>query len=217
VSHNSQGIDGIDAVNATLPKDLLVLFQGGKGHVPLLLRLNPFHPPDFQIRDSYDFDLVSMGKTRTHWMRLFVRNQSRARFGARFSGGESASWKRLYRPGLISARGGASEGMIPVYDDDDDDVIWLPYYDSMNWSSFAIVVRWDQLDTALDFIGNATHDTVIWMRRKVRELFDTHLTPRAVVAEIFNWRGSGFERSDLRCATYSSVRDLIHAPVGSEC
>jgi hypothetical protein len=62
LSHNDDGVEGCDY--GLLPRNLFVLSQGGKGHVPLLLWLTEFNPADFPISSAYEYDVIFLGAVR---------------------------------------------------------------------------------------------------------------------------------------------------------
>jgi hypothetical protein len=222
LSHNDDGIEGSDFWAGTLPPNLLVMSQGGKGHVPLLLWLRTLHPTAFKIRDSYEYDLVFMGGTGTHWIRPFLRDAMLTELGNRSHFGISSLWKRAYRRAkfILAPRGYGRNsyrltevlqaGMIPIYVY--DDFIWLPYYDVINWSEFAVIVKWNEFNESLPRLKNTSVNRIREMRLRVRELYETHFTPEAVFKHIFGFLRGGFMGSDLRCANYSSKTKLLTGP-----
>jgi hypothetical protein len=96
--------------------------------------------------------------------------------------------------------------MIPVYVY--NDLIWLPYYDAIDWRSFSYVAQIDQLEDVLERAKRElTKEKVVEMRRKIRSLYNTHWTAEGVIHQILRLLQTGFSGSDLRCARYSRLRD----------
>jgi hypothetical protein len=215
VSHNDEGIDGIDN-GFDLPANLLVFSQGGKGHIPLLLWLDPLNSSEYPIPASYRYDIVFMGLDNTSWVRKPAIKSIRRYFGNRTFVGESSDWSRVYALSkfVLTPRGYGRNsyrlgevlqmGMLPVYVY--DDFVWLPYYDAINWSSFAFVLKLKEVDGALPRIKSVTVEEAREMRMRVQRLYETHFSPDAVMHQILDFLQFGFVKSDLRCAKYSSVR-----------
>jgi hypothetical protein len=95
VSHNDDGLEGRDGPLPELPRNLFILSQGGKGHIPLLLWLKEVNPRNYTVRDSYRYDLVFMGTEWTSWVRKPTREKMK-RFGDRAFWGSSPEWEKVY-------------------------------------------------------------------------------------------------------------------------
>jgi hypothetical protein len=93
-------------------------------------------------------------------------------------------------------------GMVPVYLY--EDVIWLPYYNSINWSSFAVITSLRDLNRTLAFLSGCPIERVNEMRRKARILADSHFSIESVWRQIRGFLKYGFEGNDLRC--FPSIR-----------
>jgi hypothetical protein len=218
ISQNSQGIEGISYFPVPVPRNILVLSSGGKGHIPVLLWLKEFTPVQFAIAENYTYDLVFMGNLASHWTRkvLTVRMLTRLHDRAYVSVGKD--WPRIYNQSkfILCPRGFGRNsyrlgevlqmGMLPVFVY--NDFIWLPYYGPLNWSEFAIITRYDKFGHYLDRIANTSPNDARRMRVRIRELFPTHFSPQAVWRHIFAFLDGGFRASDLRCAPYTYTRDL---------
>jgi hypothetical protein len=228
LSHNDDGIEGSNDRMEELPDNLLILSQGGKGHVPLLLWMPPgLNPNDFPIKSRYDYDIIFMTGD-SHWIRPVIRGVIAAAFGRRAYLTYNFQWQDYYSRGkfIISPRGYGRNsyrlgevlqmGMIPVYVY--NDIPWLPYYDSINWSAFSIVVRWDRIQDASNRISETSDQEVHAMRTRIHQLFFTHFSANAVMKQVMNLLQFGFCGSDLRCARYSTATndpEMMHAPPGS--
>jgi hypothetical protein len=220
VSHNDDGIDGANN-GSDLPKNLLIFSQGGKGHIPLLLWLSPLNSSQYPIPASYRDDIVFMGSELTSWVRKPAIELIRRYFGDRAFVGESPKWAQVYASSkfILTPRGYGRNsyrlgevlqmGMLPVYVY--DDFVWLPYYDTINWSSFAFVLKSKEVGGALPRIKNVTVEEAREMRMRVRRLYETHFSPAAVMHQILDFLHFGFAKSDLRCAKYSRVRTEVMA------
>jgi hypothetical protein len=73
-------------------------------------------------------------------------------------------------------------GTVPVFVY--NDLIWLPYYDSLNWSQFAIVTRYNTFQKQLDLIANTNAKDARRMRLRSRELCPTHFSLQGVWRQI---------------------------------
>jgi hypothetical protein len=212
LSHNDDGVDGCD--DGILPMNLFVLSQGGKGHVPLLLWLNEFNPADFPIASQYEYDLVFFGGIRKG-VRTRMKKILETERGGRYLIGIGYNWKAQFSKAkfVLAPRGYGRNsyrlteilqmGMIPVYVY--DDIQWLPYYDKINWSSFAIVTNIDDLERHLPFIRDASVDLVRSMRMRIHQLYSTHFSSAGLFRHIRLLLKKGFIYSDLQCAPYLSI------------
>jgi hypothetical protein len=218
VSQNSQGIEGVSYCPVPIPENVLVLSSGGKGHIPILLWLREFKPFQFAIVNEYIYDVVFMGSMRTHWIRKLLIQLMVSRLHERTYASVGTNWTTIYNQSkfILCPRGFGRNsyrlgevlqmGMVPVFVF--NDLIWLPYDDSLNWSQFAIVTRYNNFQEQLDVIRNTSADDAGRMRLRIRELFPTHFSPQGVWRQIFAFLNAGFQNSDLRCALYTHMRDL---------
>jgi hypothetical protein len=157
-----------------------------------------------------------MGSEKTSWVREPAIQSIRRYFGDRAFVGTASNWSQVYLLSkfVLTPRGYGRNsyrlgevlqmGMLPVYVY--DDFVWLPYYDTINWSTFAFVLRLNEVNDALPRIKNVTVEEARQMRMRVQRLYQTHFSPDAVMDQIFNFLEFGFAKSDLRCAKYSSLR-----------
>jgi hypothetical protein len=213
VVQHSLGIDR-NLLNHPLPSNLFLLSQGGRGHIPVLLWRNELSFVNYSIPTDYRFDALFMGKRHTHAIRFKMIAVMKAVFRRKCFVSRSASnWKSQYRLSkvIMAPRGFGRNsyrmgevlqmGMIPIYVY--DDIIWLPYYNSINWSSFAYVAHIDELESVLRRAkAELTVAKVEEMRQKVRSLYETHWNARAVIRQILLLLRFGFRQSDLPCAPY---------------
>jgi hypothetical protein len=224
VSQNDDGLEGRDD-SFPLPPNLFVLSQGGKGHVPLLLWRKQMNPADYLVRREYEFDVLFMGSSKTHAIRSRMINIVQKVFpNSSFVSAPVMNWVNQYEKAklILCPRGWGRNsyrlgevlqmGMIPVYVY--NDLIWLPYYNSIDWRSFSYVSHIEELEQVLE---GAKHDLtterVIEMREKVRSLYNTHWTSEGVIQQILNLLNFGFDKSDLRCGQYSALRNGISGGV----
>jgi hypothetical protein len=194
------------------------LSQGGKGHVPLLLWLRELAPVD-PDNDS-DYDTLFLGTFTSHYLRKGMVEVIQKIFPTTsFVRWRKRKWLDFYRRSktIMCPRGYGRNsyrlgevlqlGMIPIYVY--SDFVWLPYYDSINWSSFAYVAHINELENVLlKMRRELTMEKVAVMRQKVRSLRATHWTGDGVVTQIMNLLKWGFAVSDLRCGNYSKSRDV---------
>jgi hypothetical protein len=218
VTQNGDGIEGSDK-SLHLPSNLFILSQGGKGHVPLPLWLHQMNPSDYLIRRNYHFDALFMGTPRNHAIRFrMIKIMQKVFPNSSFFSHPVSNWRKQYGKAkvILCPRGWGRNsyrltevlqmGMIPVYVY--NDLIWLPYYDSIEWLSFAYVAHIDELESILEHIKwELTPEKVVSMRHKVISFYSTHWSAEGVIQQIFKLLNYGFGRSDLRCARYSTVRD----------
>lgn len=217
VNFNDDGVDGRDRSKTLLPPNVLVISGGGNGHIPAFIYLNKTKPSDFPIATSYKYDMMFVGGI-THPVRPQLIENYTNYLGDRFYNAEGKDWRELYPLSkFIAAPRGYGRnsyrmteillsGFVPVYIY--SDIVWLPYYDSLDWNSFSIVTHISKLNETVDRIRNTTPEEVARMRRKIASLYDTHFTEAAMFNHIRLLLTGGFEKSDLRCSTFSSKRNL---------
>jgi hypothetical protein len=215
VSGNADGVEGENMPNGTVPENIFILSQGGKGHVPMLMWLRELKADRFDIPAHYDYDVVFLGTIRGP-VRATMKDAVEAALPKRSFIGMAPNWTEYYRRSkfILAPRGWGRNsyrltevlqmGMVPVYVY--NDICWLPFYDSLNWSSFAIVARIDQLQEKLAEIGNTSPETVQKMRLREMKLRNSHFSKKATVRHMMTLLKHGFTGSDLRCATYSGRR-----------
>jgi hypothetical protein len=220
VSTNSYGIGG--QANYSVPSNLLILSQGGSGHVALPLWLFSLDWHKFPILRSYKYDVVFLGSLRNHRVRPVMVNALRASMPHdRIFIGRSRSWTQFYRQSkfIMTPRGFGRNsyrlmetlqmGMVPVYIY--TDFLWLPYYDSINWSSFAMITSLPHLNQTLKSLLNCSVERVNEMRRKSRSLKESHFSVDGMWSQIRRFLKYGFEGNDLRCSRFSSWPDETFA------
>jgi len=219
LSHNDDGIEGGDCENDRIPKNLFVMSQGGKGHIPLLLWLKPENVSNHPIADRYELDVVFMGSPGSHWVRGKIFDKiNKTSLNSYFGWG--GDWKERYATAkfVLCPRGYGRNsyrlgevlqmGMLPIYLY--SDILWLPYYDSINWSRFSFVVHANEIETMdgiLEQIQKTSAEKVREMRQIVHGLYETHFSVDGVFNQVMRFFTSGFQKSDLRCARYSARRD----------
>jgi hypothetical protein len=209
------GIEGMDFWFKIIPCNLLVISQGGKGHIPTLSWLRTFHPEDFPISQSYEYDAVFCGTIKNHWLRS-VTGFSMMNTKGRFLVTKTDQWRAIYSASkfVMAPRGWGRNsyrfgevlqmGMIPVFVY--NDVPWVPYYDCINWSRLAVVVHVKDVRKTLNYLRNCPVEHVNQMRLNVRAFYESHFHQDAVWRHFQNFLLKGFRESDLRCAKYYSDR-----------
>jgi hypothetical protein len=172
----------------------------------------------FAIADESTYDVVFMGSMTTHWIRKLLIPMMLTRLHERTYVAVGKNWTRIYNQSkfILCPRGFGRNsyplgkvlemGMVPVFVY--NDLIWLPYYDSLNWFQFVIVTWYDRFERQLDVTINTSADHTARMRLRIRELFPTHFSPQGVWRQIFAFLNAGFQNSDLRCASYTHMRDF---------
>jgi hypothetical protein len=210
LSSHDDGVDGSNIWNRPFPRNLLIMSQGGKGHIPIPLWLKAERPSDYAIRDAYDYDFVFTGIDDEHWVRVVAYELMRTRLPDRWLFGETKFWKKAYRRSkfILAPRGRGrgsfrltgimQMGMVPVYLY--EDIVWLPYYDSLHWSDFALILQWDSFNASLNTIRNTSVEKINQMRMRIHEVYESHFTVEAVFRHIFAFLRGGFVWSDLRSA-----------------
>jgi hypothetical protein len=178
----------------------------------------------FRIPDHYKYDLVFMGDVKTHWIRPLLRTAMNDRMSKTSYCSKHYSWAKVYSRSkfVLCPRGFGRNsfrlgevlqmGMVPVYVY--TDLIWLPYYDAVNWSDFSLVLRWDEFNKAIPRFKKTNASDVRRMRMRITEMYPTHFSPAGVWRQIFAFLQQGFGGSDLRCAPYTHLRDLVPDPSG---
>jgi hypothetical protein len=215
VTQNPAGIESKRASTAALPPNIFVLSQGGQGHVPLLLWLVELFPfvqtPTVAERDAFFIGTVRPQSVRSTMQRIIARSP----FNISFTTGHHRpfrEWVSLFSTSkfVLCPRGYGRNsfrltetlqlGLVPVYVW--DDLLWLPYYDSLNWSSFAVVAHIDDINETLRQLAETPMSTVIAMREKVKSLYLSHFNSVAIFRQIRLLLKRGFGASDLRCAQF---------------
>jgi hypothetical protein len=212
--HNSAGIEGKDNYTRRIPPNLLVMSQGGKGHIPLLLWLRELHWRDYPIPDSYKYDAVFLGYAGNHWMRFEMKKAMVDILAPdRVFIGHRPNWTIYFNQSkfIMAPRGYGRNsfriwetlqmGMVPIYIY--TDFLWLPFYDSINWSSIAIIVHLSEMNETLRQLHDFPIERIKEMRLKIRSMWDSHFSIAATWRHIRGFLKYGFAGSDLRCAPYS--------------
>ena len=216
VSQNDDGVEGSNGRH--LPENVFVVSAGGKGHVPFLLLKGDLKPLDSFPRQS-TLDTVFMGSRRTHYVRSLLYRKLRRLDGKVFFG-KSSHWVSVYSSSktVLCPRGFGRNsfrltealqlGLVPVYVY--TDICWLPYFGSLDWSSFAFIVRIGsntaELGRFMHMVSSLTDEDVAKMRKRVRSLYHSHFTVNGSMNQLFLFLKYGFEASDLRCAPRSFTR-----------
>lgn len=216
LSQNDDGIEGRNEINSIIPDNLIIISSGGKGHIPIPLFLLEYNPNDFPISTNFTYDLIFAGRL-THTLRKLMVDQYSKLLKKKFKFfPKKIDWKYEYKYSkfICAPRGYGRNsfrlteilqtGHIPVYIY--NDIIWLPYYDSINWSSFSIITHVNNLNKTIKQIKNTTPNDIHNMRKNILKLYESHFTTKATLHQIKLFMLYGFARSDLRCATFSSIR-----------
>lgn len=219
VCTNSHGIEGRDEKRNVIPDNLLIIAGGGKGHIPTLIFMRESNPKDFPINNTYEYDLMFAGKL-THRIRLKMVKFYKKKFGSRFKYHQNyINWRIEYNKAkfILAPRGFGrnsfrlsevlQSGHIPIYIY--NDIVWLPYYDSINWSSFSIVAHYSHLSDTIDKIKNTSPSEIALMRENIKKLYYSHFSVNATFNHIRKFLLGGFLESDLRCAKYSPSRGYV--------
>jgi hypothetical protein len=219
VTQNDDGLEGREST-FPIPPNIFVLSQGGKGHIPILLFRGVLNPRNSSRTRHFEFDTVFLGsidRIRPARARLF-NDVNRVFPNTSLVSRRVSNWMEVYARsktvlcprgfGRTSYRLGEvlQMGLIPIYIY--SDFPWLPYYDSINWSTIGYSAKVDEVVMTLTRVkANLTIERVWRMQQRIRSLYRTHWTPTGILAQIFNLLNVGFGGSDLRCARYSRSRD----------
>jgi hypothetical protein len=220
VTQNDDGIEGSNEF-LDLPSNLFVLSQGGKGHIPLPLWRCQKNASNDLMRGKYVFDALFMGTPGTHTVRpRMIRIMHKVFPNSSFFSYPVRNWAEQYQKSkiILCPRGWGRNsfrltevlqmGMIPFYVY--NDLIWLPYYDSIEWASFAYIAHIDEFEAVLEHTKwDLTPDKTVSMRHKIKLLYPTHWSIAGVIEQILKLLNFGFDNSDLRCARYSRLQDEL--------
>jgi hypothetical protein len=216
VTQNPAGIECRRNPQPKIPPNIFVLSQGGQGHIPLLLwlvELFPFGDPPPPVADRVAVFVGAVRKASVRlrmWETVNKSHQDNVMFMKDHY--PFQEWISLYKTSkfVLCPRGYGRNsfrltetlqlGLVPVYVW--DDVVWLPYYDSINWSSFAVVTNIRDFDATLSQLEEMPMETVIAMREKVKSMYSSHFTSIALVGQIRALLRGGFAASDLRCSKF---------------
>lgn len=217
VTYEDNGIEGRNELKNILPDNIIIISGGGKGHIPIPIFLFEYNPNFFRIRTNYKYDLMFAGSLSTHKIRKIMVEQYSYYLGNKFKFyNNSIDWKVEYSNAkfICTPRGMGrgswrlsetlQSGSVPVYVY--NDIIWLPYYDSINWSSFSIVTHISLINETINRIKNTTISEILTMKKRIRDLYPSHFTLNATVHQIKLFLLYGFSISDLRCSSYSSIK-----------
>lgn len=215
---NSAGIEGRDEDHNVFPDNLLIISGGGRGHIPTLIFMHEHNPKNYPINDNYKYDLMFIGTDRYKIRQYMIANYSKMLGDKFYYKVRYSSWKKEYEKSkFIAAPRGYGRnsyrlcevlqtGRVPVYIY--NDIIWLPYYDSINWSSFSIITHYTRIQDTIKQIKETPPSEIRKMREKIRSLYSTHFTVNATFNHIKSFLLYGFTKSDLRCAKYSYITGL---------
>jgi hypothetical protein len=206
ISQHGWGIASI------VPRNLLVLSSGGVGHIPILLFKWQLNSSSYPIGVNYQWVASFMGSIDHGRVRYRMASVLRQLFGSDFYCGRGSNWTWISsRSKFIMAPRGISRnsfrltetlqmGMVPVYVY--DDLIWLPYYDSIGWSHIGFLSHIDHLPQLALSLKNVPIWRVAEMRKNIISLYSTHFTMKAAIDQSLAFFQYGFSKSDLRCSTY---------------
>jgi hypothetical protein len=199
-------------IASIVPKNLLVISSGGVGHVPILLFKWQLNSSWFAPSARHQWVVSFMGSMSHGPVRYRMASILRQEFGAEFYCNQGSNWTWIgSQSKFIMAPRGISRnsfrltetlqmGMIPVYAY--DDLIWLPYYDSIGWSRIGFVSHIDSLLHLARSLKGVPTWRVSEMRKNIVSLYSTHFIIKAVIEQSLKLFQSGFTGSDLRCGTY---------------
>jgi hypothetical protein len=218
LTQNDDGIEGRDFMGAH-PPNLLVVSGGGKGHIPFLLFALEINQSNGPMPSECQYLISFMGNLGSHRARARVARELRRNFGNGFYLGRSRNrtvWQTVAATSrfVLTPRGYGRNsfrlaevlqmGMVPVYVY--NDLIWLPYYDSIGWSNIAVVVHVDNLDPLYRVLKEASVSRVNEMRRKIAAMYNTHFSSRAAFEQLRLFVKFGTRKSDLRCTKWLHTR-----------
>ena len=210
MSKNDDGVEG--GSKRIVPPNVFVVSAGGKGHIPFPLFAKERAPAEPQPPDH---KLVFMGSTGTNKVRQDLVDAMTKSLGADFYAGKSPQWEDIHAKSwaILCPRGYGRNsfrltetlqmGYIPVYVY--DDICWLPYYNSVDWDSFACVASSNEFSKITEFVGNLTPERVESMRSRIRGMYATHFSVNGAMTQLENFLMYGFTGTDLRCSTRSFV------------
>lgn len=214
LSQNDDGVEGRDG--QWLPQNLFIVSSGGKGHVPFPLFSGELRP--ILTSPAAVYDTVFLGHLHTHPVRDVMARQ--LRHLKRAFVGRSSAWRRFFclSKTVLCPRGFGRNsfrlmealqlGLVPIYIY--DDIPWLPYYDSLRWGDFSLVVRVTgetlELRTLVLFLRQLSPDRLGEMRGKIGSLYDSHFSRAGAFRQLRRFLRFGFDESDLRCAERAFVR-----------
>ncbi|OHT05147.1 hypothetical protein TRFO_27280 [Tritrichomonas foetus] len=220
LTQNDNGIEGSDN-GVTIPGNLFVISAGGKGHVPFLLFSKELTTNKQSLANinnksfEYEYEATFMGTITTHSIRtkmieLMKQNNQKTYIG------HANNWIEIYENSdfIMTPRGYGRNsfrltetlqlGFIPVYIY--NDIPWVPYYDSINWSKFGIIISESQLDNLSNIMKSLSKETRREMRRNIISHYDSHFSRSGAFKQLSNFLVSGFSGSDLRCSFFSHQR-----------
>ncbi|KAH0791903.1 exostosin family protein [Histomonas meleagridis] len=202
--------DGIETVNnLKVPENVFIVSGGGLGHVPFHIFLK--EQPALNVSKEPKYTTVFMGDKGRHDVRKKMIDICKQKLGEKFYTGFNDRWVKTYQDTkvILTPRGYGRNSfrftevlqmrMIPIniY----SDIPWVPYYDSINWSEIAFIIKIEQLNQTLDKIEKMSYEELEKMRRKILLLRDTHFTVKGALGQLANFMKYGFEGTDLRCGT----------------
>lgn len=218
LSSNSAGIEGRDEQRRILPDNLLIISSGGRGHIPILMFMKELSPNDYPINENYEYDLMFVGTYRYKIRQYIIANYSKmlgkkfkyldkyTNFRIQYDQAKFVCAPRGYGRSSYRLSEILQTGRVPVYVY--NDIIWLPYYNSINWSDFSIITNVSRLNETIDQIKNTPVSEITQMRRKIKSMYYTHFSIDGTFKHIKSFLLYGFSKSDLRCAKHSYVAGI---------
>lgn len=214
VSYHEAGIEG-DTNQKILPLNLFVANAGGKGNMPIMMRSFENYPIGNSNQLNYKYDLVFMGSIHTHKVRSTLLSHFQKLSNFSFYNGKSKDWRTIFQDSkaILCPRGYGRNtfrltevlelGLIPiiVY----DDIIYVPYYNSIKWEDFSLIVQINlknnisEIDKIADFVNNLTSHRINAMRNKIRSMYHSHFSRNGSLTQLRRFLKGGFQKSDLRC------------------
>lgn len=213
VSYHDCGVEG-RSNGKLLPSNLFVANAGGKGNMPLIMRSKKQTPIKKLNYSNIKYDLVFMG-SRTHVIRKILISTFQNMTNLSFFSGRSSKWKEIFyqSKAILCPRGFGRNtfrltetielGLIPIYVY--NDVCWLPYYNSIKWEEFSLIVQINpkkninEIDKIVSFVQSLTTSKIQKMHKRIKSLYDTHFSLNASILQLKLFLKYGFHYSDLRC------------------
>lgn len=209
VSQNANGIEGSDSF-FKMPKNLLIISQGGRGHIPSLLFLKEMKPI-FIDSCNQNIKFCFLGSLNNGPIRnkisMILKN---TKFN--YYIGKSKDWKNIYSNCriILTPRGfGRTSfrltevlqlGFIPYYIYDE---IWLPYLNSkLNWTNLIFLSNVKNFKNDLKKINSISCKKLNMMKKKIILHYRTHFDINSIFLHIKLFMKYGFNQSDLRCSHF---------------
>jgi hypothetical protein len=164
---------------------------------------------------NFRWQIAFMGSRQTHRLRWPLTKGLTAAFGDKFLRSWSPDpevWQTalsMAKLALVPRGFGRNSyqmtqvlqlALVPVYVY--NDLVWLPYYDSINWADLAVIVHMDNLSTLVQIIRDLAPSTVVKMRKRLVALHQPHFTAAGIWHHLLQFLKFGFRASGLPCSTW---------------